>query len=83
MMKNDPLISTIIPVYNGGSNLAEVIESVLAQVYRPIGIYFMDYLITIASGLKSAMHDPSWAMNQRMMHMIWQMPMPALGEDFP
>lgn len=42
MMKNDPLISNIIPVYNGERYLAEAIESVLAQTYRNIEIIIVD-----------------------------------------
>ena len=39
---NDPLISVIIPVYNGERYLAESIETVLAQTYRPIEIIVVD-----------------------------------------
>jgi glycosyltransferase involved in cell wall biosynthesis len=42
MMRDDPLISTIIPVYNGERYLAEAIESVLAQTYRNIEIIVVD-----------------------------------------
>lgn len=41
-MKNKPLISVIIPVYNGERYLAEAIESVLVQTYRPIEIIVVD-----------------------------------------
>lgn len=37
-----PLVSVIIPVYNGEKFLAEAIESVLAQTYRPIEILVID-----------------------------------------
>ena len=36
------LVSVILPVYNGGSLLAEAIESVLKQDYRPIEIILVD-----------------------------------------
>ena len=37
-----PLISVIIPVYNGERYLGEAIESVLGQTYRPIEIIVVD-----------------------------------------
>ncbi len=37
-----PLVSVIIPVYNGEKYLAEAIESILAQTYRPIEIILVD-----------------------------------------
>jgi len=41
-MKSNPLISVIIPVYNGECYLAEAIESALAQTWTPIEILIMD-----------------------------------------
>jgi glycosyltransferase involved in cell wall biosynthesis len=41
-MKSKPVISVIIPVYNGEKYLAEAIESVLAQTYRPIEVIVVD-----------------------------------------
>ncbi len=42
MVKNKPLVSVIIPVYNCEKYLAEAIESVLAQTYRPIEVVVVD-----------------------------------------
>lgn len=42
MEGNRPLVSVIIPVYNGEDYLAEAIESLLAQVHRPIEIIVVD-----------------------------------------
>ena len=41
-MENNPLVSVIIPVYNGERYLRQAIESVLAQSYRPIEILVVD-----------------------------------------
>ena len=42
MEKNNPLISIIIPVYNGEKYLVEAIDSVLKQAYSPIEIIVID-----------------------------------------
>jgi len=42
MEKNNPLISVIIPVYNGGKYLAEAIDSVQQQSYSPVEIIVID-----------------------------------------
>jgi len=41
-MKNKHLVSVIIPVFNGEKYLAEAIESVIAQDYRPIEVIVID-----------------------------------------
>ena len=41
-MKNNPLVSAIIPVYNGERFLAEAIESILSQSYHPIELIVVD-----------------------------------------
>jgi glycosyltransferase involved in cell wall biosynthesis len=39
---NPPLISCIIPVFNGERYLAEAIDSIIAQTYRPLEIIVID-----------------------------------------
>lgn len=41
-MENTPLVSAIIPVFNGERFLADTIRSVLSQTYRPIEIIVVD-----------------------------------------
>lgn len=41
-MTGDPLISCIIPVFNGARFLTESLDSVLAQPYRPLEIIVVD-----------------------------------------
>ena len=42
MQIDNPLVSVIVPVYNGDHYLGEAIESILAQTYRPIEIIVID-----------------------------------------
>jgi glycosyltransferase involved in cell wall biosynthesis len=49
-MSAPPLLSVILPVHNGERYLAEAIESVLAQTYRPLELIVVDDGSTDASG---------------------------------
>ncbi len=42
MIEENPLVSVVIPVYNGETYLAEALESVLRQNYEPIEIIIVD-----------------------------------------
>src|SRR3954470_445502 len=41
VLMEKPLISVIIPVYNGERYLAEAIESILGQTYQPLEVIVM------------------------------------------
>jgi glycosyltransferase involved in cell wall biosynthesis len=41
-MSNEPLVSVVIPVHNGERYLADAIQSVLSQSYRPLEIIVVD-----------------------------------------
>ena len=42
MAEEHPLVSVIIPVYNGGRHLRAALESVFAQTYRPFEVIVVD-----------------------------------------
>jgi glycosyltransferase involved in cell wall biosynthesis len=42
MIEDHPLVSVIIPVYNGGRYLRAALESVFAQTYRPFEVIVVD-----------------------------------------
>ena len=42
MEQNNPLVSVVIPVFNGERYLSEAIDSVLNQSYRPIEVVILD-----------------------------------------
>jgi len=42
MTDENPLVSVIIPVYNGGRYLRAALESVFAQTYRPFEVIVVD-----------------------------------------
>ena len=50
MTEEHPLVSVIIPVYNGGRHLRAAVESVFAQTYRPIEVIIVDDGSTDDSG---------------------------------
>lgn len=41
-MKDNPLVSVILPVYNGEKHLTEVLQSVFAQDYEPMEVIVVD-----------------------------------------
>ncbi len=42
MIEENPLVSVIIPVYNGEKYVAYALESVFKQDYQPLGIIIVD-----------------------------------------
>ncbi len=59
MIENGPLVSVVIPVYNGERYLAEALESVLAQTYRHIEILVIDDGSTDRSAAIANQYDPA------------------------
>ena len=51
MTEQHPLVSVIIPVYNGGRYLRAALESVFAQTYRPFEVIVVDDGSTDDSGI--------------------------------
>src|SRR5512143_3730544 len=41
-MSSEPLVSVVMPVYNGARYLRQALESALAQTYRPLEIVVVD-----------------------------------------
>lgn len=54
----DPLISCIVPVYNGERFLAEALDSILGQTYRPLEVIVVDDGSTDASAEIAARYGP-------------------------
>jgi glycosyltransferase involved in cell wall biosynthesis len=65
-MKADaPLVSVIIPVHNGDRYLAEAIDSVLEQRYRPLEVIVVDDGSTDHSGEIARSYGPPVAVHRR------------------
>ena len=62
---SDRLVSVMITVYNGESYLAEAIESVLTQTYRPLELVVLDDGSTDGSGDVAKVLAPSFATSGR------------------
>lgn len=54
----DPLISCIVPVYNGERFLAEALDSILGQTYRPLEVIVVDDGSTDATAEIAARYAP-------------------------